>query len=178
MKLKTLLPALLLLISLVGTAYAKADIPHQLFINAEVAVQLKENKHLTEEIHHLRLGCFEGRCQINTTVLNRCAIVGDDRFQSPFSFIEKSSDKGTSFKIDGNTITAVVESNSFDGKSLSRYHFVLGEPLIQDQIIEFTGGYVKSSNITNSLIKVEFIPLKQKYQHIKLACPIELPGIG
>lgn len=155
----------------------EANPRQQQLINAEVAVQLKEDGLLTDEINHLRLSCLEGQCEIKTTVLNRCTSVGGDKFQSPFSFSEKSTNPNTSFKINGNEITASVESSDFGGNSVTTYYFVLDKTRFPHKITRFSGGYTKNSDITKSLIQVEFIPFKQEYQRLKLACPIELPGL-
>ena len=150
------------------------------FIKAEIAVQLREEGHMTNEIGILRLSCFEGECEINTTVINRCIkLIGGEKIQRIFSFVEKSTDPNTTFEVNGNKVDVTVVSQSSSGKILTTYHFELVEKeMIEGQKVEkFSGGYVKDSNITNSLIKVEFIPLIGDYHKINLTCPIEVQGL-
>lgn len=152
-------------------------------LHAEVAVQLKENGQLTKEVHRLKLVCFEGECWLDTQVINRCDTVNGKSFQSPFSFVIRSSDNNSKFQVRGNVVDITKESFDFGGKSLSTYRFVLstnreGSPSILDEVLDFSGGYMKDSDIVKRLIKVEFIPLRGKYVKIDLACPIEFPGIA
>jgi hypothetical protein len=156
----------------------RAESLSEKFIMAEIAVKLKEDGHITDEIHHLRFSCFEGECEINTMVVNRCIELNGKKSQSIFSFVEKSTDPNSTFKIDGKKIDVTIESHDFGGKTLTTYHFELGEKKIGGyKVVNFSGGYLKDSNITKSLIKVEFIPLIGEYQKINLTCPIEMPGL-
>ena len=147
------------------------------FLKVEIGVQLKEDGRLTDELHHLRLSCFEGECEISTLVLNRCSELPDWNVQTPFFFVEKSSDRNASFNVKGNVIDISVVSTGFGGKTITTYRFELSHMPNGSKVTKFSGGYLKDSNILNRLIKVEFMPLRGPYSKVEPACPFELPGV-
>lgn len=147
------------------------------YLRAEVAVHIKEDGVMTGEINRLRLSCFEGQCEIDTLVLNRCTKRNNWDVQFPFSFTIKSSDEGTTFSIQKNIVDVSAITQGPFGKSLSTYHFVLSQSSNRAKVLKFSGGFVKDSNVTKKLMKIEFIPLREEYKKVQLACPIELPGL-
>ncbi len=53
----------------------------------------------------------------------------------------------------------------------------MGKDDIVDQLVGFSGGYVKNSALLKKVITTEYVPLPMANQIMKMDCDVLLPGI-
>lgn len=146
-------------------------------VKLTVATQLKEGGVLGKEINVLTLTCFKGECRLTTLVLNRC--FGSS--QIPFVFTKTTQDGGVTVSRSGDILSIEEIDHDLFGDTRTTLRFAF-EPsrYPSGQITElkdFSGAYVKNSDLTGTVITVEFVALRGEYERVELACPMELPGI-
>ena len=149
--------------------------------------QLSEGK-LSESIHEISLLCVSGQCSMTTLTVNQCWDSPEGK--SFFPKIERTSTE------EGNLIVIAIEQGvieveeRFSGATF-KYRFkyttradpsfsarvgIRGNLWFKD-LIEFSGGMVKQSDILNKVISWECVPLKGAWVSVKPCGKMRFRGL-
>ncbi|MCZ6641969.1 MAG: hypothetical protein O7C67_02095 [Gammaproteobacteria bacterium] len=144
------------------------------FVSIHLVTQLKEDGVLGPEINVVDFACVDGRCWMDTIVINRC-VLGT---QAPISFHSTTGGSVNDvLEVSVEDDLLLVEEEGGDVKA--QYQFRLskqrspGTDIRTRHVTDFFGYYVKESRILNRDIQIEYVRLTDYPIRVELACPIE-----
>jgi hypothetical protein len=152
-----------------------------------VTAQQREDGNLGSAYHLFHLSCWQGACTLTTLTIGQCSTESDRhgrKAPSAFPVAERESTRDGTLRVShhDNTFVATLDSSDIGGAYKMVLRFTHDEPLPATQyarmVTGFSGGFVKDSWVLQRTLVVEYVPLPELTQVVKLQCDVVLPGVG
>jgi len=169
---------LAILILTPAIASSAASIPNA---NLRVTVQQKEEGKINKGFHLLELFCMDGNCSLSSVSVNQCAESGFGK-QAFYPRVQYSATSMGNLIVRNEGSSLVVQETGTDmfGDYINNLRFdyeSVEKDKIINRLIGFSGGYIKNSSILKKVFTIEYVPLPEANQIVKLDCEVLLPGI-
>lgn len=155
----------------------------------KVAYHQRNAGKLSDSVHHIKLWCSDGQCNMTTLTLNQCAPW--DKLRKVFyPKVQRTSTAEKTLSV-SEINNGLLVAEDKEGESTFKYRFTytvrldpemsklvrLREVRWFDELTGFSGGALKYSTILKKVVTWDLVPLKGRSPIIKAACNILLNGV-
>ena len=178
MKKMALYLSLIILLVAPASVSSSDGIPN---VNLQVTVQQREDGKINKGFHVLELSCWDGDCSLSSLTLNQCLGFGSDKSFYPKVQYSSTSTGNLKVRNEGNSIIVQETGFQMGGDYVNSLRFDyerVGKDERAYRLIGFSGGVVKNSIILEKVFSMEYVPLPEVAQVMKLDCDVLLPGVG
>lgn len=178
MKITALYLLLSLLLATPVIAAPSDSIPNA---SLRVTVQQKEDGKINKGFHILELSCWDNQCSLSSVSLNQCMESSSGK-KAFYPKVQYSATWMGNLKVRNEGKSIIVQETGSDllGDYVNNLRFdyeSVGKNDVVNQLIGFSGGYVKNSVLLKKVLTTEYVPLPKADQVMKLDCDVLLPGV-